>query len=38
MLGHRQAFAWVDDWVEMTIDDVRAYEEEMHSKTNDKVS
>ncbi|XP_077290230.1 cytoplasmic phosphatidylinositol transfer protein 1 isoform X2 [Arctopsyche grandis] len=37
LLGHRQAFAWVDDWVEMTIDDVRVYEEEMHSKTNDKM-
>lgn len=34
MLGHRQAFAWIDDWHNMTIEDVRAYESSMQDKTN----
>ncbi|KAL9956912.1 hypothetical protein ACROYT_G038471 [Oculina patagonica] len=38
LLGHRQAFAWIDDWIGMTIDDVRDYEKEMQEKTNDKVA
>ena len=29
MVGHRQAFAWIDDWYGMTMDDVREYEKEM---------
>lgn len=37
LLGHRQAFAWIDDWIGMTIDDVRTYEKEMQEKTNTKV-
>lgn len=37
LLGHRQAFAWMDDWYNMTIDDVRAYEKDMQAKTNNKV-
>ncbi|KAJ2949011.1 hypothetical protein O0L34_g5950 [Tuta absoluta] len=37
LLGHRQAFAWMDDWYNMTIDDVRAYEKEMQDKTNIKL-
>lgn len=38
LLGHRQAFAWIDDWIGMTIDDVRDYEKVMQEKTNDKVA
>lgn len=38
LLGHRQAFAWVDDWYNMTIQDVREYEREMQAKTNIKVT
>lgn len=34
LLGHRQAFAWIDDWVGMDIEDVRKYECAMQSKTN----
>uniref|UniRef100_A0A8C3B2E9 Cytoplasmic phosphatidylinositol transfer protein 1 n=1 Tax=Cyclopterus lumpus TaxID=8103 RepID=A0A8C3B2E9_CYCLU len=37
LLGHRQAFAWVDEWIDMTLDDVRDYEKQMHEKTNIKV-
>ncbi|KOB79041.1 Cytoplasmic phosphatidylinositol transfer protein 1, partial [Operophtera brumata] len=37
LLGHRQAFTWMDDWFNMTIDDVREYERDMQTKTNDKV-
>jgi hypothetical protein len=29
LVGHRQAFAWIDDWYGMTMDDVRQYEKEM---------
>ncbi|XP_026807905.1 cytoplasmic phosphatidylinositol transfer protein 1 isoform X2 [Rhopalosiphum maidis] len=38
LLGHRQAFAWIDDWISMTIADVRTYECEMQRKTNTKVN
>ncbi|GCB71420.1 hypothetical protein scyTo_0001562 [Scyliorhinus torazame] len=37
MIGHRQAFAWVDEWYDMTMDDVRKYEKNMHEQTNIKV-
>ncbi|XP_068633220.1 cytoplasmic phosphatidylinositol transfer protein 1 [Battus philenor] len=37
LLGHRQAFTWMDEWYDMTIDDVRNYEKEMQEKTNMKV-
>ncbi|KAJ7424430.1 Cytoplasmic phosphatidylinositol transfer protein 1 [Willisornis vidua] len=37
LIGHRQAFAWVDEWYDMTMDDVREYEKNMHEKTNIKV-
>jgi hypothetical protein len=36
-LGHRQAFTWIDEWYNMTIEDVREYENQMHKKTNEKV-
>ncbi|XP_054290133.1 cytoplasmic phosphatidylinositol transfer protein 1 [Macrosteles quadrilineatus] len=38
LLGHRQAFAWVDEWYDMTLADVRIYESEMHRQTNVKVT
>jgi hypothetical protein len=31
LVGHRQAFAWIDDWYGMTMDDVREYEKEMQA-------
>ncbi|XP_066515384.1 cytoplasmic phosphatidylinositol transfer protein 1-like [Hoplias malabaricus] len=37
LLGHRQAFAWVDEWIDMSLEDVRQYETQMHEKTNIKV-
>ncbi|XP_026716711.1 cytoplasmic phosphatidylinositol transfer protein 1 isoform X5 [Athene cunicularia] len=37
LIGHRQAFAWVDEWYDMTMDDVREFEKNMHEKTNIKV-
>merc|ERR1711874_463299 len=37
LVGHRQAFAWVDDWYGMTMEDVREYEARMQQETNEKV-
>ncbi|KAG8230163.1 hypothetical protein J437_LFUL010414 [Ladona fulva] len=37
LLGHRQAFAWIDEWVSMDMAAVRAYEADMIGKTNQKV-
>uniref|UniRef100_A0A1B6GT25 Cytoplasmic phosphatidylinositol transfer protein 1 n=1 Tax=Cuerna arida TaxID=1464854 RepID=A0A1B6GT25_9HEMI len=38
LLGHRQAFAWVDEWYSMSLADVRVFESEMHRQTNTKVT
>ena len=37
LVGHRQAFAWIDEWFGMTIEDVRDYETRMQAETNEKV-
>lgn len=37
LLGHRQAFTWIDEWFNMTLDDVRAYEKRIQDETNLKV-
>lgn len=37
LLGHRQAFTWIDQWYEMDIDAVRAYEKRQQEETNQKV-
>jgi len=37
LLGHRQAVAWIDDWYDMTISDVREYEEKMQKETNERL-
>ncbi|XP_046576124.1 cytoplasmic phosphatidylinositol transfer protein 1-like [Haliotis rubra] len=37
LLGHKQAFAWVDEWHGMTIDDIREYENLKQKETNEKV-
>lgn len=37
LVGHRQAFAWVDEWHAMTLEDVRKFEKQMHVATNLKV-
>ncbi|KAL4657919.1 cytoplasmic phosphatidylinositol transfer protein 1-like [Arapaima gigas] len=37
LLGHRQAFAWVDEWIDMTMDEVREYERATQEATNKKI-
>nr|XP_018907715.1 PREDICTED: cytoplasmic phosphatidylinositol transfer protein 1 [Bemisia tabaci] len=37
LLGHRQAFAWIDEWYGMSLTDVRLYESEMQRQTNSKI-
>ena len=37
MLGHIEAFAWIDDWIDLSMDDLRQWEREMQSETNKKV-
>lgn len=37
LLGHRQAFAWIDEWIDMTKEDVREYENKIYAETNQKV-
>nr|XP_002128874.1 cytoplasmic phosphatidylinositol transfer protein 1 [Ciona intestinalis] len=37
LLAHRQAFAWIDTWYDMTFDNIRRYESEIQEKTNAKV-
>uniref|UniRef100_A0A8C9T3F8 Phosphatidylinositol transfer protein cytoplasmic 1 n=1 Tax=Scleropages formosus TaxID=113540 RepID=A0A8C9T3F8_SCLFO len=37
LLGHRQAFAWVDEWIDMTLDEVREYERATQEATNEKI-
>ncbi|CAK9826867.1 Cytoplasmic phosphatidylinositol transfer protein 1 [Anthophora retusa] len=38
LLGHRQAFAWIDEWYDMTLEDVREYEQKMQAETNHKTN
>lgn len=37
LLGHRQAFAWIDEWFGMTLEDVREYERKIQEETNRKL-
>ncbi|XP_034544763.1 cytoplasmic phosphatidylinositol transfer protein 1-like isoform X1 [Notolabrus celidotus] len=37
LLGHRQAFAWVDEWIDMTMDEVREFERTIQEATNQKI-
>lgn len=37
LLGHRQAFAWIDEWLDMSIADVREFELKAQAETNAKV-
>ncbi|XP_076263523.1 cytoplasmic phosphatidylinositol transfer protein 1 isoform X2 [Rhynchophorus ferrugineus] len=34
LLGHRQAFTWMDEWIDMTMEDVRKYESQLQQQTN----
>lgn len=38
LLGHRQAFAWIDDWIDMSMQDVRDYERHLQEETNKKLA
>lgn len=35
LIGHRQAFTWVDEWCGMTMEEVRQYERETQEATNE---
>uniref|UniRef100_H0X4T1 Phosphatidylinositol transfer protein cytoplasmic 1 n=1 Tax=Otolemur garnettii TaxID=30611 RepID=H0X4T1_OTOGA len=37
LIGHRQAFAWVDEWYDMTLDEVREFERATQEATNKKI-
>ncbi|TRY94901.1 hypothetical protein DNTS_023644 [Danionella cerebrum] len=37
LLGHRQAFAWVDEWIDMTMEEVREFERATQEATNKKL-
>lgn len=37
LLGHRQAFAWIDEWYGMSLEDLREYEARMQAETNKKL-
>lgn len=37
LLGHRQAFTWIDQWFNMSLEDVREYERKIQEETNLKV-
>uniref|UniRef100_A0AAY4AEN9 Cytoplasmic phosphatidylinositol transfer protein 1 n=1 Tax=Denticeps clupeoides TaxID=299321 RepID=A0AAY4AEN9_9TELE len=37
LLGHRQAFTWVDEWIDMTMDEVREFERTIQEATNQKI-
>ncbi|XP_025921016.1 cytoplasmic phosphatidylinositol transfer protein 1-like [Apteryx rowi] len=37
LIGHRQAFAWVDEWCGMTMEEVRRYERETQEATNELI-
>eukprot|EP00042_Codosiga_hollandica_P017481 m.48272 g.48272 ORF g.48272 m.48272 type:complete len:285 (-) comp47697_c0_seq1:156-1010(-) len=37
LVAHLQAFAWVDEWFGMTLEEVRAVESELYSKVNHKM-
>lgn len=34
LLGHRQAFTWIDEWYGMSMEDIRQYEKRLHDETN----
>lgn len=38
LLGHRQAFTWIDEWIDMSIQDVREYERQIQEETNQKLA
>lgn len=37
LLGHRQAFAWIDEWFGMSLEQVREFERKIQEETNNKL-
>lgn len=37
LMGHRQAFTWIDEWFGMSMEELREYEKKMNDETNKKV-
>ena len=37
LLAHRQAFAWTDEWYDLTYEKIVEYERATYAKTNEKV-
>uniref|UniRef100_A0A6M2DJ22 Putative phosphatidylinositol transfer protein n=1 Tax=Xenopsylla cheopis TaxID=163159 RepID=A0A6M2DJ22_XENCH len=37
LLGHRQAFTWIDEWYNMSVEDVYRFEEQMQNETNERL-
>lgn len=37
LLGHRQAFTWIDEWIDMSMDDVRKFEQRLQKESNRKL-
>ena len=37
LLAHRQAFAWTDEWYDLSYEKIVEYERETYARTNDKV-
>lgn len=38
LLGHRQAFTWIDEWISMSLEEVREYEKRLQEETNQKLA
>lgn len=34
LVGHRKAFAWIDDWIDMSLEDVKCYERMLQMQAN----
>jgi len=37
LMGHRQAFTWIDDWYDMSFENIREFECKIQEETNCKV-
>ncbi|XP_048869000.1 cytoplasmic phosphatidylinositol transfer protein 1-like [Brienomyrus brachyistius] len=37
LVGHRQAFTWVDEWYDMSMEEVREFERRIQRATNEKI-
>lgn len=37
MRTHRQAFVWMDEWIDLSLDEIRQIEEDTHQHINSKI-